>query len=370
MQRGPCYALVRYVRDTRTKQGVDMRHLAWYRLLIAVGFFAALGLASAVASQRTAASMASAAEAFLASLPADQRAAASFSFNSDDRERFHYIPTEMFLRHGLKIEDMNEEQRAAAHNLLSKGLSEVGYKTAVDVIELEGILGTFEASGRMERNPGWYYFSVFGNPSPRGTWGWRVEGHHLSLHFTVVNGETIASTPAFFGSNPAEVKEGPHKGMRVLGMEEDAARALLKALDDEQRAAAIIDDEPPSDIATEAFPAVHALGPGGVKAADLTPAQRALLTRLITTYTSLMADDLAAARMARLEEAGMDDILFAWAGGMERGDKHYYRLQGPTFLIEFDNTQNDGNHVHSVWRDFNGDFGRDILREHLRASLH
>ena len=347
-----------------------MRRLAWYRLLLAVGFVAALGLASTVASQRTAASMASAAEAFLATLPADQRAVASFSFDSDDRERFHYVPTEMFLRHGLKIGDMNAEQRAAAHELLSKGLSEVGYKTAVDVIELEGILGTLETNGRMNRDPGWYYFSVFGTPSPQGTWGWRVEGHHLSLHFTVVGGETVASTPAFFGSNPAEVKEGPHTGMRVLGMEEDAARTLLHALDAEQQSAAIIDDEAPRDIATEAFSTVHALGPGGVKASDLTPAQRSLLLRLIGTYTSLMADDLAAARMAELEEAGVDEILFAWAGGTERGDRHYYRVQGPTFLIEYDNTQNNGNHVHSVWRDFDGDFGRDILREHLRASLH
>lgn len=347
-----------------------MRRLAWYRLLLAVGFFAALGLASTVASQRAAASMASAAEAFLATLPADQRATARFPFDSDDRERFHYIPTEMFIRHGLKIEDMNEEQRRAAHELLSSGLSEVGYRTAVDVIELEGILGMLETNGRLDRNPGWYYFSIFGTPSPRGTWGWRVEGHHLSLHFTVVNGEAVASTPAFFGSNPAEVKEGPHQGMRVLGMEEDAARELLKALDAEQQAAAIIDDEPPRDIATEAFSTVHALGPGGVRAADLTEAQRSLLTRLITTYTSLMADDLAAARMAKVEKAGFDNILFAWAGGIERGERHYYRVQGPTFLIEFDNTQNDGNHVHSVWRDFDGDFGRDILREHLRASLH
>ena len=347
-----------------------MRRLASYRLLLAVGFIAALGLASTVASQRTAASMAGAAEAFLATLPADQRAVASFSFDSDDRERFHYVPTEMFLRHGLKIGDMNAEQRAAAHELLSKGLSEVGYRTAVDVIELEGILGTLETNGRMNRDPGWYYFSVFGTPSPQGTWGWRVEGHHLSLHFTVVGGETVASTPAFFGSNPAEVKEGPHQGMRVLGMEEDAARALLHALDAEQQSAAIIDDEAPRDIATEAFSTVHALGPGGVKASDLTPAQRSLLLRLIGTYTSLMADDLAAARMAELEEAGVDEILFAWAGGTERGDRHYYRVQGPTFLIEYDNTQNNGNHVHSVWRDFDGDFGRDILREHLRASLH
>ena len=347
-----------------------MRRLALYRLVLVVGFFAALGLASTVASQRTAASMATAAQAFLDTLPPEQRVVANLPFDSDDRERFHYVPIEMFGRRGLTLEAMNEEQRAAAHELLSRGLSESGYETAVDIIELEGILGTLETNGRMNRNPGWYFFSVFGNPSSEGTWGWRVEGHHLSLHFTVVNGETIASTPAFFGSNPAEVKEGPHMGMRVLGMEEDAARALLKALDPEQQRAAIIDDEAPRDIATEAFSRVHALGPGGVKAADLTAGQRSMLMQLIRMYASLMEDDLAAERMAKLEAAGTDDILFAWAGGMERGERHYYRVQGPTFLIEWDNTQGNANHVHSVWRDFDGDFGRDILREHLRASAH
>ena len=340
----------------------------WRLSFLAAGFFAALGLASTVASQRTAASMAEAAERFLATLTPEQRAAAALAFDSDDRERFHYVPTEMFPRQGLKIEEMDAAQRRAAHALLEQGLSEVGYRLAVDVMELEAILGALEENPRFDRNPEWYYFSVFGTPSPRGAWGWRVEGHHLSLHFTVVDGEAVASTPTFFGSNPAEVREGPRKGMRLLGMEEDAARELLTALDDARRAAAVIADEPPRDIATEAFSTAHSLGPGGLKASAMTPDQRALLRRLIAAYTSLMADDLAADRTARLEEAGIENVTFAWAGAAERGKRHYYRVQGPTFLIEYDNTQNDGNHVHSVWRDFDGDFGRDILREHLRAG--
>lgn len=347
-----------------------MSRLAWYRLFLAVGFVAALGIASTVASQRTAASMAGAAESFLATLTPEQRGMAALPFDSDDRERFHYIPTEMFPRQGLKIEDMDETQRRAAHALLEKGLSEVGYQVAVDVMELEGILAALEQGGRLDRNPEWYYFSVFGAPGPAGAWGWRVEGHHLSLHFTVVNGEAVASTPAFFGSNPAEVREGPRKGLRVLGAEEDAARTLLLALDDAQRAVAVIADAAPRDIATEAFSTVHSLGPGGLKASAMTADQQALLRRLIATYTSLMADDLAAERTSRLEAAGVENVTFAWAGGVERGERHYYRVQGPTFLIEYDNIQNDANHVHSVWRDFDGDFGRDILREHLRASRH
>ena len=354
----------------RYETGVRMSRLAWYRVFIAVGFVAALGLASTIASQRTAASMADAAQGFLASLTSEQRGTAALPFDSDDRERFHYIPTEMHPRQGLKIEDMDETQRQAAHALLKAALSEIGYSVAVDVMELEAVLAALEQSGRITRNPEWYFFSVFGTPGPTGTWGWRVEGHHLSLHFTVVDGDAVASTPSFFGSNPAEVREGPRKGLRVLGLEEDTARGLLMALDDDQRAVAIIDDVAPEDIATEAFARAHSLGPGGIKASEMTWDQQAQLRRLIATYTSLMADDLAAQRIARLEEAGVEHIAFAWAGDMERGGRHYYRVQGPTFLIEYDNIQNDGNHVHSVWRDFEGDFGRDILREHLRASRH
>jgi hypothetical protein len=264
---------------------------------------------------------------------------------------------------------MNGRQRQAAHELLETGLSQVGFAAAVDIMELETVLGILEQNnGRMNRNPEWYFFSVFGEPSPRGTWGWRVEGHHLSVHFTVVDGEVVGSAPSFFGSNPAEVPEGPKRGMRVLARVEDTARALLSGLSESQRTVAVLADVAPNDIATEAFSTVHPLGPGGIRASDLTSRQRDMLMDVIDAYTSMMADDLAAQRMAKLEEAGIEDITFAWAGQAERGGKHYYRVQGPTFLIEYDNIQNEGNHIHSVWRDFNGDFGRDVLREHLQAE--
>ena len=173
------------------------------------------------------------------------------SFDSEERVRFHYIPTEMFPRKGLAIAEMNEAQREAAHELLEKGLSQLGYTAAIDIMQLEMVLGLLEENGRFERNPEWYFFSVFGTPSPRGAWGWRVEGHHLSLHFTVIDGTVVASAPSFFGTNPAEVRDGPKKGLRILGVEEDSARALLMALDETQRATAIIDDAAPRDIATE-----------------------------------------------------------------------------------------------------------------------
>ena len=180
----------------------------------------------------------------------------------------------------------------------------------------------------------------------------------------------MAGAPTFFGSNPAEVREGPKKGLRILGAEEDAARALLESLDQPQRARAIIETAAPNDMVTMANVDIKPLSPLGITAEALKPNQRELLTKLIDVYVGFMAPDIAADRTAKLKKAGIDKIGFAWAGEAERGKKHYYRVQGPTFLIEYDNTQNDGNHIHSVWRDFDGDFGRDLLREHLKSTPH
>jgi hypothetical protein len=265
--------------------------------------------------------------------------------------------------------------------LIKAGLSQRGYLTATSIMDLEKVLGALEAAQRaaaaqpprnapLVRDPERYFFSVFGAPSPRDTWGWRVEGHHVSLHFTVVNGTLVAGAPTFFGSNPAEVREGPKKGLRILGAEEDAARALLDSLDQPQRAKAIIETTAPNDMVTMANVDIKPLSPLGITAEALKPNQRELLTRLIDVYVGFMAPDIAADRTAKLKKAGIDKIGFAWAGEVERGKKHYYRVQGPTFLIEYDNTQNDGNHIHSVWRDFDGDFGRDLLREHLKSTPH
>jgi hypothetical protein len=190
----------------------------------------------------------------------------------------------------------------------------------------------------------------------------------VSLNFTVVNGSLVASAPSFFGSNPAEVREGPKKGLRILASEEDSARALLMALDEPQRAKGVMSPDAPNDIATMNQVKIDPLAPAGIAYKDLRPNQRAMLMKVIDSYVSAMASDVAADRMARVNKAGLDTIAFAWAGESERGKRHYYRVQGPTFLIEYDNTQNNANHIHSVWRDFQGDFGRDLLREHLKTS--
>jgi hypothetical protein len=314
--------------------------------------------------------MAGAASAFLQSLSSDQRAQAAFPFASEEREKFHFIPTEMFPRKGLTIGAMSEPQRKLAHGLLQAALSQRGYLTATAIMDLESVLRAIENNPRITRDPEKYFFSVFGTPAAKGAWAWRVEGHHLSLHFTVINGRFVASSPSFFGSNPAEVREGPKKGLRVLGAFEDAARTLLLSLDDAQRAKAVLPIPAPDDILTVNQLTISPLTPAGVVAAELKSTQRELLMTLIDHYTSAMASDIAADRMARLRSAGLDKIGFVWAGESERGKKHYYRVQGPTFLIEFDNTQGNGNHVHSVWRDFQGDFGRDLLREHLQTVAH
>ena len=348
-------------------------------LLLAV--IAALAIGSMVAAERSSSAMATAATAFLNGLTPDQRQQASFAFASDERMHWHFIPTETFPRKGLLIRSMTGPQRKLAHDLLKAGLSQRGYLTASSIMDLEAVLKELEAAQRaassqpprgapLERDPEKYFFSIFGTPSAKETWGWRVEGHHVSLHFTVVNGTMVASSPQFFGSNPAEVRDGPKKGLRLLGAEEDAARALLQSLDASQRAKAVIAEAAPGDMLTMAKVDISPLSPTGVAADAMTPAQRELLMKLVEVYTGKMAADIAADRTARLRKAGVEKIGFAWAGEPERGKKHYYRVQGPTFLIEYDNTQNDGNHIHSVWRDFDGDFCRDLLREHLRSFPH
>ncbi|HKY21090.1 MAG TPA: DUF3500 domain-containing protein [Vicinamibacterales bacterium] len=337
-----------------------------------------LALAATYAADRSPANMANAATKYLATLSAEQREAVSFPFaDTEQREHFGFVPTEMFSRKGLTMGAMNEAQRQAAHDLMRSGLSQKGYATAAAIMELEALLNEIEnpvgAPARqrpLARDPLKYYVSVFGTPGNKSTWGWRVEGHHLSLNFTVVNGRMVSTTPHFFGSNPAEVRTGPKKGLRILGYEEDPARELVMALNATQRTKAVINTTAPKDILTHNDVNIQPLEPTGIAITDLQPKQRETLMRVIDAYTSVMAPDLAADRMAALKAAGLDKISFAWSGELEAGKKHYYRVQGPTFLIEFDNTQNDGNHVHSVWRDFNGDFGRDLLREHVSSVAH
>jgi hypothetical protein len=341
------------------------------RPAMVLGLVLLAGLGAKRASERSVARMAESARRFLASLSEEQRARAAFAFDSEERLRFHFIPPESFRRNGLRLDEMSSTQRQHAHELLQAGLSARGYMTATQIMEAEGILAILEGAGRQfARDPSAYFMSVFGTPSTDGTWGWRFEGHHLSLHFTVVGGKVTVSSPTFLAANPAEVPSGPKKGMRALGRQEDAGRALLSSLTVEQRAVAIVDSVAPNNILTAMRPQVGPLAAAGIRAADLTDVQRALLLDIVDAYTSVMNEEIAALRWSRIRQAGLDDIRFAWAGGTVRGEVAYFRVQGPTFVIEFDNTMNDPNHIHSAWRDFEGDFGRDALREHVQAVPH
>ena len=338
------------------------------RVIVAVALLAVGAAGVATQSQRSASSMQTAASKFLASLTPEQRQRATFAFDGQERFRWNFIPSENFPRNGLLIKDMTEAQRAAAYDVLKTGLSARGYQTYTAIIQLESVLREIEQGRAQARDPELYRFSIFGTPGDRGAWGWRVEGHHVSVHYTVMDGKVIASTPSFTGSNPAEVREGPQKGTRILAQLEDTARALVTALDEKQRGTAVVSATAPNDILTEAKVDITPLTPAGLSHAAMTPPQRELLMKVVDAYAGLMADDIAADRMGKIRGAGMDKVSFAWAGPLERGQKHYYRVQGPTFLIEFDNTQGNGNHVHAVWRDFAGDWGRDVLREHLKTA--
>ena len=338
------------------------------RIVVAAGLLAAFAAGAIVSAQRASSAMTTAATAFLTSLTPEQRKQATYPLEGDEYLHWNFIPDETFPRNGLPLKAMTEAQQKLAHALLRTGLSDRGYQTYTSIIQLENILRAIEGGVRMARDPSAYRFTVFGTPDAKGTWGWRVEGHHISLHFSVVNGTAVASTPSFAGSNPAEVRDGAEKGKRVLGLLEDSGRSLVTALDASQRTTAVINATAPGEIVTNNKLDIDPLSPEGLKAKAMTPAQRDLLMKVIDAYAGLMTADVAADRLAKIKAAGIDNVAFAWAGPIERGQKHYYRVQGPTFLIEFDNTQNDGNHVHSIWRDFKGDFGRDLLRDHIRTA--
>ena len=309
--------------------------------------------------------MAEAAGNFLAALDAGGRAKAVIDFgDTQERENWHYIPRD---RAGLALKEMDSKLRALAHALVATGVSAQGYEKVKTIIGLEPILAGIEGGGRrFPRDPELYYLSVFGEPGDAAPWGWRFEGHHISLNYTLVDGRMVGPTPLFFGSNPAEVRHGEHEGLRALKEEEDLGRQLLHELDGEQQKVAVVNAEAPGDILTTNMPYVRGeVEPEGLGSADMTAAQRDILNALVEVYVRRMPEAVAAAEWARLG-GDLASTRFAWAGGAERGDPHYYRVQGASFLAEYDNVQNDANHIHAVWRDLTNDFGEDILRKHYR----
>jgi hypothetical protein len=335
------------------------------RALLAAALLAATA-AVARAGEPALADPDKAAQAFLAVLRPALRSECVFPIDSEDRTVWSYLPGR---RRGLTLKKMNAAERAAAHGMLRASLSPRGYEKTAGVLELEAILRDLETFGGLSRDPELYYLAIFGDPASARPWGWRFEGHHVSLNFSSADGRIVAATPAFFGAHPARVESGPRAGWRLLPEEEDLARQLLGSLDPAQRKKAIFEVSAPSDIILS--PGRRSVpDPAGLSWAEMSEAQRATLGRLIDAYVGNLRADVAEAQRRKIEKAGLDAVRFGWAGGTRVGEGHYYRIQGPTFVIEYDNTQNGANHVHSVYRDLEDDFGGDLLRRHYAESPH
>ena len=435
----------------------------------AVGVVAiSLWAAGLVARQRAAASMATAATAYVNSLTPEQKQKGVFPMpdkacldaetSACEWTKWAFIPASMSPRNGVPLKDMTQAQRQRAHDLMKASMSQAGYTTATTIMSLELVMRVTEgadetgrtggqpvgqfvmttpaptlgaacglgdmsavvsapgvptgrrgggapaggqpgggqaAGGAAQpgggggraggggrggggggapiiRDPDLYYFSVFGEPSTKTAWGWRVEGHHVSFRFAVDGAKmTVATTPNFLGANPARVPDGaPNPGLRALALQEDSARALVQSLTPAQCSVALVSGKPIGDVGSGTRLKVDPANPLGMAAAQMTPAQRDLLMKLLESYTNVMAADIAADRVNKIKAAGIEKITFAWSGSSEPRQPYFYQVQGPTFVLEHNNTQNNANHIHSVWRDYNGDFGRDILGEHLAAVPH
>ncbi len=310
-----------------------------------------------------------AANQFIHTLTDDQKTETLFPFDIDERYNFHFIPRE---RKGITFNEMNEAQKKTAIALMKTCLSEQAFQKTQDIMSLDIVLKELEKRKPDDhfRDPGNYHISIFGIPSATTIWGWRFEGHHISFNFSIDKQKLVSGTPGFLGSNPAIVLDGPQKGKQVLKDETDMGFALLHSLDKRQIQKAIYDTGAPKDIITFNNRSAVMENKDGIRYNELTPAQQQLMLQLINLYihrfTKLFADNM----LKEIQQAGMENLRFAWLGHTEPGvgNPHYYRLQGPTFIIEYDNTQNNANHVHSVIRDLKHDFGGDELLEHYKTS--
>jgi hypothetical protein len=309
-----------------------------------------------------------AAGSFLASLPPELRKSASFPFDSSERVTWYFVPRE---RIGVSLLRLDDAQSELLGPLLATALSAEGLLTTRGVMKHENILRRVETEAGIDasrRDPGLYYTSVFGVPNAAAPWAWRFEGHHLSINVTQLPGQPPVVAPVFMGANPARVPNGPQAGFRLLAAEEDLGRELVTMLPAARRKTATIADTAFADIVTGNDPKVRPLKIEGLAAGDMSAAEQQQLRRLIEVYTSRLAPESGKEALARLDRAGFAKVHFAWAGSIESGQKHYYRVHGPTLLIEYDNTQNDANHIHTVYRDLERDFGGDVLRQHVAAA--
>lgn len=305
---------------------------------------------------------------FLNSLSKEQRKKTEFQFEDASKEVWHFIPASMFSRPGIGLAELTSNQEQLLNKLLQSSLSKVGYKKIKKIMDLENIL--LEISGdSIMRDPENYFVAFYGNPQKDSLWAWSFEGHHLSLNFTISNDE-ISFAPRFLGANPAKILSGTRKGERTLEKEDDLGLQLINSLTNEQRKIAILHEKPNFQIVTKNKSSVNPLNSVGIKYDDLNINQQKLFIKLLDEYLSNMPAKQAQKRRESIKHEEMDEVRFGWAGATAAGKGHYYRIQGKSFLIEFENVQNNANHIHTVWRDFDGDFGRDLIREHYKNSDH
>ena len=327
-------------------------------LIVAVlGILGALIAAQTATEPPTGQAMIAAANAFRKTLTPEQLQQASFGFNDPERLNWHFIPRP---RKGLPLKDLEGPALVAAKTFLHSGLTEAGYDQTLNVMSLEEVLYLLEGGEREarrdRRDPGKYYLSIFGEPSDKGSWGWRLEGHHISLNFTLKDGAVVGSTPEFFGANPGTIDAGLGRQIRVLGSEEDIARQILKLCTPEQQKITWIDKTAPGEVPGPNQLQAEIGPPLGLPFSGMSNDQKKLLQDLLNEYLKNLPASITTQRRAELEQAGLDKIHFAWWGGSELHEPHHYRVQGPTFVIEYNNTQNNANHVHSMWRNLKGDF--------------
>jgi len=311
----------------------------------------------------------SAANKLINSFDKEQKGWALFPFDIDERFNFHFFPKD---RKGIPLDKLTSAQRDLAFDLLKSCMSDQGVKKTKEVIQLEKVLRDVEGRSANDsyRDPGKYYITIFGIPGNNTIWGWRLEGHHLSLNFSARDNKLVAGTPGFFGANPAIVQSGPDKGMQILKEETDMGYTLLASFSQEQLKKVIFNEDAPGDIITFVDRKASIERRAGISYEQMNDQQKQLLLQLIRVYINRYTKSFADNMLKEIQTAGLDQLWFGWAGDTTQGigHPHYYRIHGPTIIIEYDNTQGRGNHIHSVVRDLKNDFGGDVLLQHYRES--
>lgn len=326
-----------------------------------------LCLASFTTFAQDAGTLCAQAKQFVLSLDASQKGKALFSTTDDERKNWNFVP---LPRKGVPLSDLNETQNEAVKKLLAASLSEQGFSKVNNLPTLEAILREVEGRGENDtyRDPKKYFVSIFGSPECKGEWHWRFEGHHVSLNFSVIDGQIVSSTPSFFGSNPAVVPSGDKKGWELLKDETHLAVKFLQALTPDQQKVAIFSNQALPEIVIGNAKEARLLEPRGIFYKDLTLEQKRAFIRLVDVFVKNYELGFSSRLWDKITKAGIDQLSFAWAGAVEPGKGTYYRIEGPTIVIEYDNTQTNANHVHTAVRDITNDFAMDVLREHYRKE--